>query len=96
AMDCLVFPSLYEGLPLVLIEAQCAGLKVLASDRISQESCVTNNILYMSLKKKPEDWAKAVLEFRSYKRADESDNIRYNGFSITETVKVLQQIYTDK
>lgn len=95
AMDCFVLPSLYEGLPLVLIEAQCAGLKVLASDHISREARITDHLFYLSLKEKPENWADVILGFRFYERLNETENMQHNGFSISDTVRVLQRIYTE-
>ena len=61
AMDYFLFPSIYEGLGMVTIEAQVNGLKVLASDVIPQEANITNNIKFLSLKKNPEDWANIII-----------------------------------
>ena len=52
AFDFFLFPSLYEGLGIVLVEAQCAGLEVLTSrENIPQEVKLTNHLSFMSLKK---------------------------------------------
>src|SRR5690606_2345818 len=53
AMDFFVFPSLYEGLPVTLIEAQCSGLKIMASDQITREVELTNNISFESIEISP-------------------------------------------
>ena len=50
AMDVFAFPSLYEGMPNTVIEAQACGLKCIISDRITKESDVTNNVCYLAIK----------------------------------------------
>ncbi|MDY6331089.1 MAG: glycosyltransferase family 1 protein [Fibrobacter sp.] len=50
AMDVFVFPSLYEGMPNAVIEAQACGLKCVISDHITKEADVTNNVSYLSIK----------------------------------------------
>ncbi len=63
AIDCLLFPSLWEGLPVALVEAQAAGLPIVASDRITREvSIVPGLVTFLSLAEGPERWAHAVRE----------------------------------
>ena len=50
AMDVFAFPSLYEGMPNTVIEAQACGLKCIISDRITKEADITNNVSYLSIK----------------------------------------------
>lgn len=65
AMDCFIFPSLYEGFGIVLVEAQANGLPILASDAISKEVFLSDNIQALSNKLPPEVWAgKAVTLLR--------------------------------
>lgn len=63
AMDLFVLPSLYEGLGIVLIEAQAAGLHCLTTrDTVAAETKVTSRIQYLSLEQS--EWEKAILGFR--------------------------------
>ena len=58
AFNMLLFPSVYEGLPLTLIEAQAAGLPCLISDSITPDVIVTNGLVKRySLRQSAEAWA---------------------------------------
>ena len=58
ALDVLFFPSLFEGMPVTLIEAQASGLPVLLSDRITRDAEVTKGLMtYLSIDGAPELWA---------------------------------------
>ena len=61
AMDVLVYPSRYEGMPGVVIEAQATGLRCMISDAITQEADVTDLVRRMSVSLPPENWAREVL-----------------------------------
>lgn len=62
AMDYFVFPSLYEGLGIVLIEAQFNGIPCFCSDIIPNEAIISDNITAISLKNSPKYWANKILE----------------------------------
>jgi glycosyltransferase involved in cell wall biosynthesis len=69
AMDCFVFPSLYEGLGLVAVEAQAAGLPCFISDRVPREAVVDGSLVrILRLEDPPELWASAILNSKE-KRA---------------------------
>lgn len=93
AMDVFIFPSLFEGLPFALIEAQCAGLKVFASDTISHESKMTDNLYFLSLSKGAKKWANEILRYRNYNRNNEAELIKRAGYSIETTVNFLKKLY---
>lgn len=59
-MDCFIFPSLFEGLGIVLLEAQAAGLKCVVSDTVPEETTVTNNVYRLSLSIDSKIWAKVI------------------------------------
>ncbi|MCD8012432.1 MAG: glycosyltransferase [Lachnospiraceae bacterium] len=60
-MDAILFPSKYEGLGIVAIEAQSSGLRIYASDNLPEESKVNDCIQYISIEKTPEEWAKIIV-----------------------------------
>lgn len=60
AMDVLAFPSLYEGLPLTLLEAQTNGLPCIISDRIPEDARLTDLVEVLSLSE-PDEWAKKLV-----------------------------------
>ena len=92
-MDCFVMPSLFEGLPFVLVEAQCAGLKVLCSDTVSREVKLTGNIAFMSLDEPAEKWAESVRDYCGYHRESVSKEIADKGFSIGGVASELVELY---
>lgn len=95
--DVFVFPSLYEGLGLALIEAQASGLKCIASDAVPRETEVTSNVRYLSLDKSAKYWAQEISNIGSYDRHESSNiaskSIRSHGYDITQEVYKLENIY---
>ena len=93
AMDLFIFPSVYEGLGIVAVEAQASGLKVLCSDVLPEESAVTENITYYSLNDSPSAWAEKAMSMLPYERKDTSREIKEHHYDINETVKWLEEFY---
>lgn len=90
--DILVFPSIYEGLPLTLIEAQINGMHCVVSDAISQESKITNLVKFVSLNKTAVEWAQ-ILNDTKMNRENHSSEIKNSDFNIENTIKQLEKIY---
>lgn len=65
SMDIMLFPSLYEGLPFTLIEAQAAGLPILASDSISNKVKITDLVNFKSLKDDLVDWVDTLMSLNN-------------------------------
>ena len=61
ACDCFLFPSLYEGLGIALVEAQAAGLKCVISNKVPKEAIVTNKVISVPLGSSINTWTKAIL-----------------------------------
>lgn len=94
AMDIFVMPSLFEGLPVSLVEAQCTGLPVLVTDVVSHDTEMTEAFHYMSLENSAEEWADEINTIlSSYRRRDNSEAIARHGFDINTTVSELSQLY---
>ena len=94
--DVFVFPSFYEGLPVTLIEAQSAGIKVLASDTITDEVNLTNEIQFVSIKKSAAYWADKILEMYPYKKNNNYIMIKNGGYDIEANTKKYQDFCLSK
>lgn len=99
AADVFLFPSLWEGLPVSVVEAQATGLPCVIADTISKEVQVSPLVEFHSLSDTPELWAERCLtlagEHRS-KRKSPIDEIRAAGYDIDESVKWLEDYYIKK
>lgn len=89
AFDIFVFPSLYEGLGMALLEAQAAGLRCVVSDSVPDVARVLDSTVTVSLNKPAEYWCDVIL--------DESITQPYTAmleeYDINQTVKKLQKMY---
>lgn len=99
AMDCFLLPSLYEGLPVVGIEAECCGLPIFFSTEIPRESSPCDDLGYfISLDKCAEEWADMVLEamIKSGKlRHGREKDVRQAGFDSSVEGMSLTSYYID-
>ncbi|MCL2410686.1 MAG: glycosyltransferase family 1 protein [Treponema sp.] len=95
AMDVFLLPSLFEGLPVTLIEAQASGLHCIASDTITSEAKITELLEYISLKESPSYWASKILSLAKYERNDMRNKIRRAGFDIKEVARKLEKFYLE-
>lgn len=94
AMDVFLMPSLFEGLPVSLVEAQTAGLPCCVSTGVPQEAAITDLVQFRSLDDTPESWAEWVLERASLPRRSMAEEIRHAGYDIAETSRWLAEFYT--
>ncbi|MCL1863010.1 MAG: glycosyltransferase [Defluviitaleaceae bacterium] len=90
ALDLLLIPSLHEGLTLVAIEAQAAGLPVLLSDTITDEIKISNYAHFLSLEEGAEYWAKTAASLKKSERA--SPDLSSSGFHISHEVEKFREV----
>lgn len=96
AMDSFIFPSIFEGFGTVVIEAQCSGLPVLASDSIPYETKVSNLQEFMSLNDSELLWADKLYDMTvNNNRRDHSLEIKQAGYDIKDTYKSLEKFYLE-
>lgn len=88
-MDVFVFPSIFEGLGIVLIEAQAVGIRCVVSDAVPLEAYVTNKVVSVSLNDSIEKWANIVLEDTS----DTDIKNRLNEYDMHQEIRKLERIY---
>ena len=94
AMDVFVFPSLYEGLGMVAVEAQVSGLPVLVSTELPPEAKICSNIRFLSLKNSAGEWADEALRIlNGHIRRDMSSYAREAGFDIKTQAGKLTEWY---
>lgn len=94
AVDVQLMPSLYEGLPVSLVEAQASGLPLVISDTISRDTAITPSVVFLPLSAPASAWAARVVEAaRDHRRGDTSQYIRRAGFDIADTAEKLLNIY---
>lgn len=87
AMDVMLMPSLYEGMPNTVIEAQATGLPCVISDSITSEANITGLVKYVSLSKSSDFWADEVLKATSNTRFNTKKMFVDNGYDIESVTR---------
>ena len=90
AFDIFVFPSLFEGLGIVLIEAQTNGLPVIINTSIPKEAIISDNVSILSIDS-IDEWVEEIEK----KPGERTDNIDYEKFDVSKTSKLILSIYDD-
>ena len=96
SMDVLIFPSIHEGIPLTLIEAQAAGLPILMSEAVSKDVEVTENLVHRrNIAEEPAVWASEarILAGMTTTRECQRERIVAAGYDISELVKWYEDYF---
>ena len=89
AMDCFFFPSLFEGLGIVVVEAQKAGVKAVVADTIPKAAYLSSNLIVKSLQEPLDAWVNAIL----YESANFEQHKDINEWDMRNVIKKLENIY---
>ena len=92
AADCYVMPSLYEGLPVAAIEAQCSGLPCILSKNITDEVAISEKVLFLPI----DDvayWVDAVEKVQTVNRHSSWKDVIKKGYDINDIAKKLEKKY---
>lgn len=99
AFDAFLLPSLYEGMPVVGIEAQCAGLPIFFSKNITEETTASELAHYIGLNESPEVWADTIINVVNAnlgKRRSYAEEVKKNGFDSHSEAMRMMKFYMDK
>ncbi len=96
-MDCFVFPSVFEGLGIVAVEAQCIGLPCFINDALPTDIRINENVHPLSLQLTSKDWASSIVKHSRFISKDiANQNILHAGYDINVTVRELEAFYTKR
>ena len=96
-MDMFALPSLWEGLPVVAVEAQASGLHCVASAGVPRETDALGGMVdFVSLEDPLDCWTQAILKAAALPREDTLARVRAAGFDIHTTVPWLQEFYLQR
>ena len=96
AMDVFLLPSLWEGLPFVLVEAQANGLLCIASEEgVTKEAELTPTMHFCSLKN-TDEWIRCISGNTHDHQAENEKYIRDSQYSVINTTKILERLYGEE
>lgn len=93
--DVFLFPSIFEGLPGAMVEAQAAGLPCVMSDTIAEEIQITPNLTIKSLLESHQSWAESTLKYKNFERMDMQKYIEEKGFDVRLLTNKLCLFYEE-
>ena len=96
AFDVFILPSLFEGFPVTMVEAQAAGLPCIISNQVPPQCAITDNVEIISLQESPQQWAERLLTYQNTKKQNTYETIIKQNFDIKANAKWLQQFYLEE
>lgn len=93
AMDVFAFPSIYEGIPVSMVEAQTAGLPCCISSNVPRETAITDLVEFIKLERGPQFWAERILQRAGEPRRNMMREMEHAGFDVSATSKWLEDFY---
>lgn len=92
--DLFILPSLFEGFPVTMVEAQAAGLKCIISNKVPPQCDITNNVEIIGLEESKKVWAEKILKYKnSYKKCSTYKKIVNSNFDIKSNAKWMESFY---
>lgn len=95
AIDVFIFPSLFEGMPNVLIEAQASGLPCIISDRITPEVQIIKYLRRLSLKEDASFWANQIDYSLNYSRKEVGVAVLQAGYDVEQTILQFETYFAE-
>ena len=99
AFDAFLLPSLYEGMPVVGIEAQCCGLPIFFSKNITEETTASDLAHYIGLDQSPGEWADRIIQVVGQNmpvRRSYTHEVKQAGFDSDSEAKRMQAFYLEQ
>lgn len=94
--DLFLFPSLFEGLSVVLVEAQASGIPILTVDNLAKETIFSDNVNQLELSRGPKYWADEILKtIKLGRNVSSYKSVSVNGFDIRTIANELAAFYSE-
>lgn len=95
AFDYFVFPSVFEGLPGSVAEAQASGLRCLVSDKVTREAALTDLVSYKSIADPAADWAEEIIKYsgQALVRKDMRAAVEAKHFDVAGQAAQMERFY---